>query len=175
MTYGISRLKIRPGTKVWFHDGDKTYVGYIERRNRKTVNVLVDDQASPVGYTVWRISESFISSSPSEAEERWRDYAWRLNEFKRVVGKRRGLYRYQRGMGVLVEPSNRPLYKGMVSRVGRITLTVVTEDGRLMKVDKAYCTPIHEPIRINLGGIGLEGEVSNRAVSQTNRTGIRQG
>lgn len=137
--------------EVWFCDNNGLHKGYIEKFNKNTINVLVDDDSRPECYQLWRVEEYFLSKDHEEAKAKWEDYKLRLNEFKRLLNMKRKQHHFFQGLSVLVEPFNSPPYKAMVLNVGKATLELATEDGRFMKVDKALCTPINEPINFQGG------------------------
>lgn len=122
--------------EVWFHDRSGTYKGYVEKINRDTINVIADNQ-------LWRVTRYFLSKSPEEAVQKWDDYRKRLSETKDILEARRTLYEYYKGSDVVVQPSNKNPYVGMILSIDRITLIIHTEHNEFMRVDKAICTPSH--------------------------------
>lgn len=126
---------------LWFHDKSGTYEGYIDKINRDTINVLVDDNSRPEGYQLWRVTEHFLSKTPEEAIKRWNEYLEKLKEVKEVLKMRRNQFSYRPGLEITVHPYMKEPYKANILAVDRITLIVCTEDKRFMRVDKAICVP----------------------------------
>lgn len=135
---------------IYFHDYDGPHTGIIEKINKKTVNVIEQTEKRSEGYQLWRIEESFLADSPELAKVKWKDYLARLKQFKLEMHKQRyGRGKFERGMSVLVYSLNGPPYKGIVLKLNKATLDIVTEDKRLMKVDKAICEHINDIIYFN--------------------------
>lgn len=130
------------GEKIWFYSEKGPQKGYVEKINEKTVNVLVDDTSRKEGYQLWRVTEFFLGKSQDEAKIKWDDYKGRLKEYKKLLAQRRKLHDFHPGLQVLVNSLNGPAYTATVYVVNRISLNVESDDGRLMKVDKAICEPI---------------------------------
>lgn len=130
------------GQEVWFHDRSGTYLGYVEKTNRHTVNVLVNDDCKREGYQLWRVTEYFLSPSPEVAVERWNDYRNRLQEFKIALEERRKIFEYRKCQEVIIEPLNGFPYTATILSVDRITLVVHTEDNKFKRVDKAISRPL---------------------------------
>lgn len=132
---------LQSGQEVYFHDNSGTYKGYVEKENKHTINILVDDDNKPEGYQLWRVTDFFLSSTPEEAVQKWENYRGRLREYKKLLRIKRGSNAFYPGSRVVVHPLENPPYSGTVIEINRITLNVSTDDGRLMRVDKAICEP----------------------------------
>lgn len=138
---------IEEGQPVWFYDWDGPHQGVIDKINKKTINVAELTSKKPEGYQLWRIEESFLADSADTAKMKWKDYQNRLKQFKNEMHKQRfSRCKFERGMSVLVYSLNGPPYKGIVLKLGKAALDIVTENKKLMKVDKAICEPISEII-----------------------------
>lgn len=132
------------GQEVWFHSEKGLHQGYVEKINKNTINIIVDDRNRPEGYQLWRVEEFFLADTPEIATEMWNDYKRRLKEMYALIDARRKLHSFNKGLIVLVEPFSNPPYKGIVLKVCKATLEIATNDGRFMKVDKSLCTPTYE-------------------------------
>lgn len=138
------------GKEVYFHSEKGIHKGYVEKINKNTINVIVDDKSKSEGYQLWRVEEFFLCDTPELAVDRWKDYKFRLKETYRIINEKRKAHEFYRGLNVIVEPFNKAPYRGKILRVCKASVEMVTEDGRFMKVDKSLCTPTYE--QINLGG-----------------------
>ena len=135
--------------KVYFCETEGVKMGYIEKihySERNIFNILVDDEDEEKGYKRWKVEEFFITKKPEEAKSKWENYKIRLYQFKHILNIKRKEYRFMKGLSVLVEPFNKRSYKGMVLLIGKASLILLTENNKLMKVDKCICKPINEPI-----------------------------
>lgn len=138
-------MKIRDN--VYFYSESGLQKGYIQRINKNTINIIVQDDSRSEGYQLWRVEEFFLEYSPEAALEKWNDYKNRLSEMYKLIDARRKKYEFNKGLTVLVEPFNKSPYTGMVLKIGKATVDVVTEDGRFMKVDKSLCTPTYNAMK----------------------------
>ncbi|MNJ90320.1 hypothetical protein D3C87_79150 [compost metagenome] len=138
-------MKIRED--VYFYSEKGLHKGYVQRINKNTINIIVEDKNKNEGYQLWRVEEFFLEYTSEAAYEKWRDYKNRLSEMYKIIDARRKKYEFNKGLTVLVEPFNSFPYTGMVLKIGKATVDIVTEDGRFMKVDKSLCTPTYATIK----------------------------
>ncbi|MDF2533845.1 MAG: hypothetical protein K0R18_2 [Bacillales bacterium] len=131
------------GKEVYFHSEKGIHKGYIEKINKNTINVIVDDENKVEGFQLWRVEEFFLCDSTELAVERWEDYKFRLRETYRLINARRKMYDFYRGLTVIVEPFNKIPYSGTILRVCKASVEMVTDNGKFMKVDKSLCVPKH--------------------------------
>lgn len=141
---------LESGQKIWFCYHDGIHEGIIDKINKNTINVLEENNARPEGYRLWRITDFFLADSPESAKIKWKNYLERLKQYKKeLYSQRFGRFKFERGMSVLVYSLEGPPYRAMITKLNKVTLDVVSEDKRFMKVDKAICEPINEIIYFN--------------------------
>lgn len=127
--------------EVWFHDRSGTYNGIVEKINKHTINVIVQDSTRKEGYQLWRVTDFFLTKTPEESVIQWDAYRHKLSEVKDMLEIRRKSHSYRRGSEVIVQPYEKESYTGVVLNVDRITLILHTSTNKIMRVDKAIATP----------------------------------
>lgn len=136
-------MKLTVGEKVWFYSEKGCQEGYIEKLNKNTINILVNDINRKEGYQLWRVTEFFIGKSKNEAKTKWDDYKRRLKEYRVLLKQRRNLHDYYPMQEVVVNSLSGPPYKATILEINKICMNVQADDGRFMKVDKAICEPLN--------------------------------